>query len=74
MIQKYKDRVIYRQIVKFCKARKISVEEVLYGCCEGRLSNFPYWYVDYINKYRSEIQNRIKTGVSKRFDYKDVWS
>ena len=70
----YKYTALYRRFTLFCQANKINPEDLLYGCCEGRLSNFPRWYVDYINYTRAEIRNRVKTGVVKKIDYKDIWS
>ena len=73
MRTKYRYSALYRKFSVFCKKNNVSQDEVL-SYCEGRLSNFPYWYVDYINKTRAEIKNRLKTGVYHKVNLQDVWS
>ena len=70
----YKSRIIRKRFLQFCRIHKLSPEEMLYGCCEGKISNFPYWYVDYLNKTKMEIRNRMKTGVINKLEMKDIWS
>lgn len=53
---------------RFCDIHNISYEDMLYGCCEGKLSNFPIWYVSYLNRVRMEIKNRMKTGVVHKIE------
>lgn len=69
----YKYTAIRKRFLQFCKRNNISPEDLLYGCCEGRLSNFPQWYVDYLNTTRNEIRNRIKTGVYHKIEITEVW-
>ena len=69
----YKYTAIRKRFLQFCRRYKVSPEEML-GYCEGRLSNFPYWYVDYLNYTRAEIRNRVKTGVVHEIKLCDVWS
>lgn len=69
----YKYTAIRKRFLQFCRRYKISPEELL-SYCEGRLSNFPYWYVDYLNYTRNEIRNRIKTGVVHEIKLSEVWS
>ena len=73
MVTTYKYTAIRKRFLQFCRRNKVSPEEML-GYCEGRLSNFPYWYVDYINYTRKEIQNRIRTGNVNAIKLSDVWS
>lgn len=74
MLTKYKERVIYRRLIVFCRNNRLSPDEFLYDCCEGRISNFPQWYVDYINYVRAEMRNRMKTGIYNKINVKDIWS
>mgnify|MGYP007038279725 CR=1 FL=1 len=62
-----------KRFLQFCRKHNISPMDLL-SYCEGRLGNFPYWYVDYLNYTRNEIKNRIRTGVVKQIKYEDVWS
>ena len=71
---KYKDRIIYRRLVIFCKNNKLNPDEFLYDCCEGRIRNFPQWYVDYINYVRAEMRDRMRTGVFHKINVRDIWS
>lgn len=71
-VTEYKRSVINKRFLQFCKRYKVNPEDML-GYCEGRLSNFPYWYVDYINKTRNEIRNRIKTGVVHKIELSEIW-
>lgn len=72
MQTKYKYTVIRKRFLQFCRKNNVSPEDML-AYCEGKLSNFPNWYVDYINYVRAEIRNRIKTGTIKKLDLSEVW-
>jgi len=72
-VKTYKYSVVRKRFLQFCKKYKANPEDVL-GYCEGRLSNFPQWYVDYLNCMRNEIRNRIKTGIYKDIRLEDIWS
>lgn len=69
----YKYSAIGRNFRRFCEKNNIPYEDLLYRCCEGKISNFPKWYVNYLKYVRSEIRHRIKTGVVHQIDYQDVW-
>ena len=72
MKKRYSDSAIKRRFLSFCKVHNANPEDVL-GYCEGKLSNFPYWYCDYLRYCRNEILRRIKTGVNNKIDMKEVW-
>jgi len=69
----HKYTLIRKRFLQFCKKNNVNPEDML-GYCEGRLSNFPYWYADYIKYTRNEIRNRIKTGVVNAVKLEDIWS
>lgn len=69
----YKYTVLRKRFLQFCKKNRVSPEEML-SYCEGRITNFPYWYVDYINYTRNEVNNRIRTGIVNKIELKDIWS
>ena len=71
---RYKYSAISRNFRRFCDRNNISYEDMLYGCCEGRISNFPRWYCDYLKYIKHEIRKRIKTGIAHKIDVYDVWS
>lgn len=69
----YKFTVIRKRFLQFCRRYNANPEDVL-GYCEGSLSNFPRWYIDFITYTRVEIRNRVKTGVVNPIRLEDVWS
>jgi len=68
-----KDSLVKRRFLQFCKRYNVSPEDLL-SYCEGRISNFPYWYADYLKYTRNEIKNRINNGICKKIELQDVWS
>lgn len=73
MATEYKYSFIRKKFLQFCRKNNINPQELL-SCCEGRVSNFPFWYVDYQRYIQNEIKNRVRTGVVTKFNYRDVWS
>lgn len=72
MITEYKYSVIKRRFLQFCRRNNISPEDLL-AMCEGRVSNFPYWYADYVNKFSETVRYRILTGDKSKFTLDNVW-
>lgn len=68
----YKRSLIRKRFLQFCRRYNVNPEDLL-SYCEGRLSNFPYWYSDYIRITRNEVKNRINTGVYKKIELSEVW-
>ena len=68
----YKNRIIRKRFLQFCRRYRINPEELL-AMCEGRLSNFPYWYSDYLRYLQKITQERIRTGVITKMNFNDVW-
>ena len=66
-------RELIRRFLQFCRRYNANPEDVL-SYCEGRLSNFPYWYADYLRYTKNTIKERIKTGKYERIRFEDVWS
>lgn len=73
MVTQIKRRVLIKNFNRFCRVHNVDPQELL-GLCEGRLSNFPYWYVDYINYVRKSMQDRIRTGEVHKLSIYEVWS
>ena len=72
MITEYKYSVIKRRFLQFCRRNNISPEDLL-AMCEGRVSNFPYWCADYVNKFSETVRYRILTGDKSKFTLDNVW-
>jgi len=62
-----------KRFLQFCKKNKADPQEIL-GYCEGKLSNFPFWYADYTKYVKNELKRRIRTGIVTKIEMRDVWS